>query len=232
MLNTDFNLYAFFIFFSLFMYFINAYMLSKKYKIQLLNFINSLLFVFTFIIIGAISLTFFENIIKNRSIVLGLSSAGGAIGAILGILFYCTIYKKNIKNFLTVYILPLPLAYGLAKIGCFLVGCCYGIYYNGFGHIIYNYSLSVPNSVSVFPVQLLEVILNIIVYVFLIVEFHKNKKDILLIADCFILTGLSKFLTDFLRFSHINIILSLNQYICLFFMFIGFTIYIYYKKRQ
>lgn len=232
MFNTQFNLYGFFILFSLFIYFINVYILSRKYKIQLLDFIFSLLYEFVFIIIGAISLTFFENLIKSHSIVLGLSSAGGAIGAIIGILFYCIIYQKGIKNFLTIYILPLPLAYGIAKIGCFLVGCCYGIYYNEFGHIVYHYSLSAPNSVPLFPVQLLEVIFNIIIYIFLIVKFYKNKKQSLLIADCFILTGLCKFLTDFLRFSHNNIILSLNQYICLFFILMGFALYIYDKRRQ
>ena len=232
MFDTQFNLYGFFILFSLVLYFMSACIISRKYKITLLDFMFSILYEFMFIIIGALSLTYFSELAKGHNGVIGLSSSGGAIGALIGAFFYYIIYKKNLNNFLTIYILPLPLAYGISKIGCYLVGCCYGIYYSCIGSTSYNYSLSAPNNISLFPVQLLEVFLNIFIFLYLMLNFYKGKNQSWLIANCFIITGLCKFLTDFLRFSHNNIFLSLNQYICLFFIILGIIIHIYAKKKR
>lgn len=232
MFNTSINLYSIFIITSLFCYFIISFIISKKYNISVFHLIVSISYELGFIVFGAIFFTYISNLIKNGTIILGLSSVGGAIGAIIAIFPFCFVSKQKLIDFLTIYIIPLPLAYGVAKIACFLVGCCYGINYSGIGGITYNYSELAPSGASLFPVQLVEVILNIAIFIFLITQLYKNKEQLKLIADCFILVGISKFLTDFLRNSHQNIIISLNQCICLIFIIIGIAIYAYKRINK
>ena len=43
--------------------------------------------------------------------------------------------------------------YSIGKIGCLLVGCCYGIEYSGPFSIVYNYSYSDIVGVRLFPIQ-------------------------------------------------------------------------------
>ena len=120
--------------------------------------------------------------------------------------------------------------YSIGKLGCFLVGCCYGIEYNGFGKIMYQYSNEAPNNVYLFPVQLIESILFLIIFIYVKGKQYKNKFNITTVGNSLILCGITKFLLDFLRMSHKNIILSFNQCISILFIIISIMILLKYKK--
>ena len=89
----------------------------------------------------------------------GLTSYGGAIGLLGSALIFERIINLNGK-LIKYSILSLPLIYSVSKIGCLLAGCCYGIPYNGIGSIIYSSGLNIP----VFPIQLLETIVFMIIF--------------------------------------------------------------------
>ena len=65
--------------------------------------------------------SFFRNIIFGGSVFYG-----GLTGAILGLYIFCR--KRNHSFFacLDVYATLLPLGHSVARLGCFLNGCCYG----------------------------------------------------------------------------------------------------------
>lgn len=92
---------------------------------------------------------------------------GGLIGGLAGIWLGGRLHKLPAGSYLETCIPCLPLAHAFGRIGCHLVGCCYGIRYHGIGHIIYHAPSFAPVEVPLFPVQLLEAAGNIILAMFL-----------------------------------------------------------------
>ena len=113
--------------------------------------------------------------------------------------------------------------YAVGKLGCFLVGCCYGIKYNGPFSIVYNYASNDINGIRLFPVQLVESIAFMIIFILIM------KKKVNVYKTIFI-CSLSKFLLDALRFKSNNMILSVNQIGCLIIMII--SLILIYKSNE
>ena len=144
----------------------------------------------------------------------GLSSYGGAIGIIMGIIYYEMINPHN-KLFIKTAIMPLPLIYGVAKLGCFFAGCCYGMPYNGILSVTYPDGLNIP----LFPIQLLESIVFILLFILL---QHINKKHPKYIIEITIIVcAFAKFILDFLRYIHLDQIISINQIVSLLFILLA-----------
>lgn len=156
----------------------------------------------------------------------GLSSMGAMFGIILSIIIIGNLDKEHssiiTKNFIT----SLPLFYGVSKLGCFLAGCCHGIDYNGPFNITYVGNFDYLYHSPVFPVQLVETI--VFLFIFLIVCLLSKKKNISYIT--IILCSIAKFSLDYLRMSHKDIILSTNQVFCL--ISILATIVVYMKSSH
>ena len=161
---------------------------------------------------------------------IGLSSYGAVIGAFLMIFIYQLQFKKDKKVLLINCMLPLPLMYSVGKIGCFIAGCCYGIEYSGPFSIVYNNSLVAPSGVSLFPIQILESV--VFLFIFVCLYFNKKLSDINKCDLLLIICGSAKFLLDFLRASHTNTILSVNQVISLIIVIIGVLRLIQNKKTH
>lgn len=158
---------------------------------------------------GGILLTY----ITSKGQYFGLSSLGGLVGlyaanalvaAIAGYPCYPTIMAQNAT-------LVLPLMYGISKIGCFCAGCCRGIGYHGFGAVTY---LEKTGRFTVLPVQLLETLSFSGIFALGMFWYHKKKKGAVHVV--FIGCMAVKCILDFLRESHVGLILSQTQIFCLF----------------
>lgn len=232
MFNTKIPIYGIFILLALISNIIVVYMLSKKYSYTKKEIICLLLYENAGIIGGAKIFTYITNynLVNNKFNFssLGLSSMGAVIGLLIFLALFCFQFKKSFKEILYIFLPPVPLMYAIGKVGCFLTGCCYGIEYSGIFKIAYKYSLEAPNNVYLFPVQIFESIIFIIIFIYLI--YKKNKYNILTIGQEFILCGIAKFCLDFFRMSHINVFLSLNQIMCILFIIIGTIIIL--KRRK
>lgn len=148
---------------------------------------------------------------KNWDIIRsGFSSLGGLIGFLAGTYIFYFICDKD-KKIPESYVASLPLIYAISKVGCFLAGCCHGIEYAGFLSVRYETDSACALTTGVFPVQITETILFVIIY--LAVNAIKTKKSIVTIT--LLLSASAKFILDFLRYSHVGKVLSLNQIICL-----------------
>ncbi len=99
---------------------------------------------------------------------------GGFIGGLLGIFIFSGIRKVSPIHFITVIAPSVPLAHAFGRVGCFMAGCCYGIPSEKFG-IAFTNSLGAPNGIKLFPVQLLEAGLLLILAIICQIYFSKSK---------------------------------------------------------
>lgn len=143
----------------------------------------------------------------------GPSSLGGAIGLFLGIFLFGRIYNRDTALFWEVYIMALPLMYGISKLGCFFAGCCHGIDYDG--PLAVTYDNQVLQGGPFFPVQLTESICFLLIFLLGLYLQHRKGSRVsdLLILLC----AVAKFLLDYLRQEHVGVFVSVNQVVCLVF---------------
>jgi len=208
-------------------------LLYKKFEFSKDQIIGALVYENIGIIVGAKLLTFIQDYQlygKFDFYSLGLSSYGGIIGAIICLIIFSFQFKKPIKDMLFTFMPSVPLMYAIGKIGCFLIGCCYGIEYTGWGNVVYNYSPIDHQHTHSFPVQLVEAIFFISIFVYMINRIIKNKFNWKTLGISFILCGLAKFTLDYLRISHVGIVLSLNQIISILFIIVGVILIIKNKR--
>lgn len=140
----------------------------------------------------------------------GFSSLGGLVGFLIGIYIFYLICDKD-KKILQNYVISLPLIYAISKTGCFFAGCCHGVEYKGLCNVRYEPGSACEVLTSVFPIQMLETIVFIVIY--FILYLVKRKENIVMLT--LLLSAGAKFALDFLRYSHVGQILSTNQMVCL-----------------
>jgi len=158
----------------------------------------------------------------------GFSSLGGAIGLLVGIFVFGKIYPEGSTSLWEAYVTVLPLLYGISKIGCYLVGCCHGIAYEGPLAVVYDsdYMQGGPY----FPVQLAESIGFLGIFaVGLLIYLRSNRRN--LVPVIMILCATTKFSLDFLREEHLGKIVSVNQLVCIVFFFWGVITLIKNKNK-
>ena len=235
MFNVNFPFYSLAIILALISNIVVVACLFKKYNYSTREIICLLLYENVGIIGGAKILSYilaYDNFnIKFNFTNLGLTSYGAIFGSLIFILLFCYQFKKSIKNTLFIFTPSIPLMYSVGKLGCFLVGCCYGIEYNGLFKIMYKYSFEAPNNIYLFPVQLVESIIFFFIFIYLIFQHKKNNFNIKTLGIAFMSCGIGKYILDFFRMSHTNFF-SFNQIVSLLFTILGIIIYIIFKNKD
>lgn len=151
-----------------------------------------------------------------------LASIGGLIGMIVGSLIMDYLYKPSKLMITKSYLLSIPILYSISKLGCFLSGCCVGIKYHGPLSVTYR-GTSIVNGVDItervikgvalFPVQLLESMTFLIVFiigVILVVKIKYRHALSVVLMLCAIFKGS----IEMLRMEFANK-MSANQLVCL-----------------
>jgi len=230
MIDSKIPIYSIMILLSLIANIFVVALISRKYKFTKIEIVCLLLYENIGIISGAKILTFLQSYKELNGqfdfLTLGLSSYGAVIGALLFIILFSFQFKKSLKEMLYIFMPSIPLMYGLGKIGCFLVGCCYGIEYSGLGSVVYNHSLSAPQHLHLLPIQIIETIFFIGIFIYMVLKHKRNQFNNKTLGISFILCGFSKFILDFFRASHIDEIISLNQIISIMFILTGIVLWI------
>ena len=223
--NIPFNIYITCLLLSLLIAILYNFYHLKKEKVETRLIWLSIVLIVPFILVGGIILNFFysptvEINFKN----LGFSSYGGALGLITAVLFYEKI--TEIESFKIRYIISAPLMYSISKLGCFFAGCCFGIPYKGPLYVYY------PNVINekLFPIQLVETIIFLLIFIIINYIYNKYKSN-LIIEYTMISCSISKFLLDYLRYSHINKIITLNQVISIIIFVIAIGLIIQKNKK-
>lgn len=148
---------------------------------------------------------------------------GGLIG-VFPALYLC---KKKFGIFVSEYLQYcigcIPIVHGFGRIGCYLVGCCHGIPYDGWFSVTYSDSLYAPNGIALLPVQLLEAFGEFVIGMILLFSC-KRQKGISAIAMYLILYSVMRFFLEYLRGDLIRgglYIFSTSQYISIAVFIIG-----------
>ena len=161
---------------------------------------------------------------------MGLSSIGGLFGMFAAVVTIALIGRdrREFRTMLTSCTLVVPLMYSISKIGCLCAGCCRGIAYHGAFCI--EYTGKKTGDICVFPVQLAETLLFFAIFVTGIILFMKKKQN----TELFVIIAsvLGKGGLDFLRASHTDKIISLNQILCLVIAAVAIAGYKYFKKLR
>ena len=135
MINTGLPIYGLMIILSIICNFIIISLIYDKNKFSKSDILIALIYEVIGIFVGAKLLTLIMNLDKDLNdlnfLNAGFSSYGAIIGALINLLVYANIFKKDVKDILMLFIIPIPLMYAIGKIGCFFAGCCYGIEYAG-----------------------------------------------------------------------------------------------------
>lgn len=203
--------------------FIVFYKISKKNYIKL-----DIIYIYVINIVGfAIGSKLMSLISNNIKITIynfinsGYSFVGGIIGSIVLVALYCKKYKIDFINILSNFMVIYPLIYSISKIGCFLNGCCYG-------------SIKINYINYKFPLQLVDSIIMLILFIILLVK--SNKQKTLVIGMFLGIFNMVRFLEDYVRDSR-NIIIfnfTLEQILCGILIIIGVIInrFRMYKKQE
>lgn len=146
------------------------------------------LFVFSHILYGITNIDLLIRVISHFDKIKGFSDFvnvftyifGGSVfyGGLIGFLLtaYICIKKKNLnkKRYFDIFAIIIPLFHFFGRIGCFLVGCCYGIE-SKIGFTFKHAMIESANHVHRFPIQLVESGFNLVLF-FIIYSFYKKKK--------------------------------------------------------
>lgn len=165
-----------------------------------------------------------------------LSSGFVFYGGLFGSLFFGIMTAKKVEcyfiNYLIIFFVSLPLGHAFGRIGCYLAGCCYGVPYDGFGSVIYHGLLYTPNNISLFPVQLIESLCNLLIFVFLITLIHRKGLTIDAIYYYFISYGITRFALEFFRYDELRkffIGLSTSQWISIILIIVAIIKIVFHK---
>ena len=163
-------------------------------------------------IAGGLLMTYITS--KGESF--GLSSIGGLVGMYAAAVIMGLISRDRYgaKAMLDNCTLVLPLMYSVSKMGCFLGGCCFGVAYHG--PFCVEYTGNGITDRCVFPVQLAETIVFLVIFIIGISLERKRRRNTVFVV--FMASAAAKFMLDFLRDSHTGCVISLNQIICLVMM--------------
>ena len=160
---------------------------------------------------------------------------GGLIGGLIGGFLYLKISKNKDKQIVDLLVPIIPLFHAFGRIGCFLVGCCYGVE-SKFGFTYTHSLVELANGVNRFPVQLVEAFCEFMLFLILnyLLKHEKCKNKLLYIY--LISYGIIRFGLEFLRgdsYRGFIGILSTSQLISiLIILFSIFMLYKYQKKSK
>lgn len=124
---------------------------------------------------------------------------GGLIGCFTALYLFCRSSKVSFAHSLQLVLPAFPLAHSFGRIGCLITGCCYGKETNNLLHIIYNHSQFAPNGVSLFPVQLVEALYELVLFFVLYNNSNQNTPGDIMLCKYAQLYGAGRFILEFYR---------------------------------
>ena len=167
----------------------------------------------------------------------GLVFYGGFFLVIIALVIFCRKHKLDIWRVMDVVAVALPLGHAFGRVGCFLNGCCYGKptecalgvnFPEGTAPAMHYPGLTLH------PVQLYEVFANLIFFALLLLMFKRVKRGQLVALYC-IGYGIIRFVDEFFRGDHVNLILEIftkAQFIGLFLIPCGIVMFYLFGKQS
>ena len=157
---------------------------------------------------------------------------GGLIGGMIVGIIYLKRKKLPVNDFTDIITPIIPLFHFFGRIGCFLVGCCYGIE-SEIGFTYSNSLVESANHVQRLPIQLIEALYNLGLFILLYSLFKKNKMKNKLLGLYLCFYPIGRFIFEFFRgdeYRGFIFELSTSQFISIL-VFI-FSLFLLLKKEK
>ncbi len=160
---------------------------------------------------------------------------GGLITGVPAVILMAKIIGCKLSDYENVMIKVVPLAHAFGRIGCFFAGCCYGKPTDSFLGIAFENPLGrAPSGVPLFPVQLLEAGMNLLLVGFLWYMDKKYPQKRILLPLYLIIYAIERFILEYFRYdAHRGIFLgvSTSQWISMGIFAVGVLLLIYRNKK-
>ncbi|NLX64734.1 MAG: prolipoprotein diacylglyceryl transferase [Clostridiaceae bacterium] len=149
---------------------------------------------------------------------------GGLIGGVLFVSIYALNYNLHFFDLIEILVPVVPLIHSIGRLGCFSAGCCYGKpMAPPFGVQFHPESVA-PKNITLFPIQLLESVLNLILFIVIFVYSRKDRRSGQILGFYFIGYGIIRFILEYFRYDVVRGIfagLSVSQWISILLFPIG-----------
>ena len=157
---------------------------------------------------------------------------GGLIGGIVGVYMYCRSFKEDFRGMAAAVTPSIPLFHVFGRIGCFLGGCCYGVPWEH--GVVFSGSLSAPNGVPLFPVQLVEACAEALIFVALLIIQHRAREKWIVLPAYLLMYAPARFIIEFWRGDAIRgvFLLSTSQWISIALVIITSVLLIRYFRQK
>lgn len=209
------NWYAFFLLSGLLLYFLFVFLQARKYRMEMYKSVILIVMDFAFVLLGTKLLAMAQehslDVLKT-----GFSSYGGLIGIIVSTLLFIKLTSVPARQILIVSLMPVPLVYGVGKIGCFIAGCCKGIAING----------------TTVPVQLLEAVSFLLVFMLFYYFYKTRQVTVNYIYSEVLACAIIKGMLYYLRQESVGNPFGSHQWLCLFCVIISVFLLVYGKNKN
>lgn len=139
---------------------------------------------------------------QNR---LGLVFYGGLIGAIPGGLLGARLAHIHLGDYVPSMLPCIPLGHAFGRVGCLLAGCCYGVPTSLPLGVVYRNPISdVPEGIPLFPVQALESLLLLGIFVVLLLYARRANPARQIVGLYLLLYSACRFGLEYLRYDQIR----------------------------
>ena len=152
---------------------------------------------------------------------------GGLLGGLFGLWISGRLFSIDLAPYIRYCTPAIPLVHAFGRLGCFRVGCCYGMPVNHRFSVVYTHSFFAPNHQPLFPVQLVEAFLLFAIALFLLcyINYRDGKQGLALYLSFY---AVLRFVLEFFRGDTQRGIwhsFSTSQYISLGFLLCTFLWY-------
>ncbi len=175
-----------------------------------------------------LELEYFNQIMQG-----GFVFYGGLIGGLISVNIAGKIHNVDAISYIRSFIFLIPFIHSFGRVGCFMAGCCYGVPYHGLIAVVYPEDSLAPSGIALFPVQLIEAgLLLIIAIIVVIIQMKSERKYTVEIY--FIFYGIVRFILEFYRYDNVRGSignLSISQWISLGMILIGIIAFYGYKEK-
>ncbi len=133
----------------------------------------------------------------------GFVFLGGIVGVLMAIAFCEKKLHISVQPYIQACIGCLPIGHACGRIGCFLVGCCYGIPHKGPLSVVYTHSQFAPCGIALFPIQLVEAFIEFSLGSCLLI-FNRRLKAYSGLFLYLMTYSISRFFLEFLRYDEVR----------------------------
>lgn len=153
---------------------------------------------------GIYLLTAPQGLSLAQKLLSGFVFYGGLLGGLAGGAVACRALRLGAVGLLDAAAPAIAIGHGIGRVGCFLAGCCYGRPMPPPFGIVMPEALGAPHDVALFPVQLLEAALNILLGVFLLLYSGKPREEGRTSGLYLMLYAVVRFSLEFLRYDAVR----------------------------